>query len=272
MNHPNIPQIHFIGRAGGHLFFAMEWIEGRTLESLTKEGPLPRSQALHVAVQAAEALRAAHQPESSTGTSNLQSHVDPGRQSQGSRFRDRPVGLDSGGRDRNNRFYRDGRLRLTRAGTGPFGDARSDIYSLGATLYHLLAGRPPFQGDNALAVLTDRLIKEAPALPPSADLTPGIQALVARMLAMQPEHRFPDVESLLEAIRIASPVPDPARRSKRLMAFLTDLLLVNLPLAGLFVGFWAVKGYFITTPCTTPLQAGWCSAPCSSSGSWATTS
>ncbi|MBI4613968.1 MAG: protein kinase [Planctomycetes bacterium] len=77
-------------------------------------------------------------------------------------------------------------------------DTRADVYSLGATFYHLLAGRPPFMG-RLLNVL--RAHVKDPPLPPSQvvpGLPPGIDAVVLRMLAKRPQDRYPSMEALIE--------------------------------------------------------------------------
>jgi len=60
MSHPNLPQIHFVGRSEERLFFAMEWINGESLEALLQRGPVPVAQALGLIRQVAVGLHAAH--------------------------------------------------------------------------------------------------------------------------------------------------------------------------------------------------------------------
>lgn len=248
MTHPNIPQIHFIGRAEGHLFFAMEWIDGQTVESLIADGPLPPAKALDIAMQTAEALRAAHlagivhrdiKPSNLIVTHEGVVKVLDFGIARSAAFTGTATVAGS--------FLGTPHYASPEQARGLTVDARSDIYSLGATLFELLSGRRPFEGDNALVVLTSRLFEAAPSLPES--VPPEIRTVVARMLATKAEDRYSDVDALLEALRAASPVPPvPARLAKRAMAFLVDLFIVGAPLVALFVGFWAVKGYYITTP------------------------
>src|SRR5262249_37756112 len=130
-----------------------------------------------------------------------------------------------------------GREKLTRTGValgtpmyvspeqvrGRRADARSDIYSLGATAYHLLAGRPPF----AAANVCEAALRHPGGQPPALDrvrpgLPAGLAAVVHKMLAKDPARRYASwgdlledlarVEAALEAGRRApaAPVPAPA--------------------------------------------------------------
>ena len=97
-------------------------------------------------------------------------------------------------------------------------DFRSDIYSLGATLFHVLAGRPPFEGATAVDVVLARLHGPAPDIRQfRADLHPATVALVARMLEPDPAMRFPsyaallaDMNGVLEEVRLGGGVKRPA--------------------------------------------------------------
>src|SRR5262249_55563379 len=71
-------------------------------------------------------------------------------------------------------------------------DARADVYSLGCTLYHLLAGRPPFAGGSLAQKLAAHLYHEPPALTSlRGDLPPGLSEVLGKMMAKQPEDRYP---------------------------------------------------------------------------------
>ncbi|HET8680814.1 MAG TPA: protein kinase, partial [Micromonosporaceae bacterium] len=89
----------------------------------------------------------------------------------------------------------------------------TDIYALGATAYHCLAGRPPFAGDSAVEIALRHLDAEPPPLPP--EVPEPVQALVRRALAKDPADRFPDATAFAEAAEAAklagAPGVDPAR-------------------------------------------------------------
>lgn len=80
-------------------------------------------------------------------------------------------------------------------------DARSDIYSLGAVGYFLLAGRPPFEGRSPLQLLVAHLEKTpSPLSEPGGAIPADLDAVVARCLEKEPARRFPDVGSLDRAL------------------------------------------------------------------------
>ena len=87
------------------------------------------------------------------------------------------------------------------AARGRLLDARSDLYSLGATFYQVLAGRPPFQGETVAELVAHHLETEAPSLGELAPETPAALArLIHRLLRKDPAERCPSAEALLEAL------------------------------------------------------------------------
>lgn len=80
-------------------------------------------------------------------------------------------------------------------------DARSDIYSLGAVAYYLLAGEPLFSGMNAMKIMIAHVSKEpVPLIERNASLPEDLSAIVMRCLQKNPQDRFQDAESLREAL------------------------------------------------------------------------
>ncbi|MFH1221064.1 MAG: protein kinase [Candidatus Eisenbacteria bacterium] len=249
MAHPNLPQIHFIGRAEGSFFFAMEWIDGETLEVLSKRGRVPPEKVLDIATQVASGLEFAHRAGivhrdikpsnimlTSDGTAKI---LDFGIA--------RSVAIESAA-TMTAGFVGTPDYASPEQARGEKVDERSDIYSLGATLYRLMSGKPPFEHETPLGVLTRRLVDPVPELPADMKCAPEVRQLIRRMMARDAKDRFQTSAELLAAIHEAYPGPVvPAGLIKRAFAFLTDLLLVMAPLAAIAYLFFGMKGYFLTT-------------------------
>ena len=81
-------------------------------------------------------------------------------------------------------------------------DSRSDLYSLGATAYHMLSGRPPFSGETALALAMQHLQAEPPSLSQlRPDLPPAIVSIVHKLLSKSPDERYASASELSRALR-----------------------------------------------------------------------
>ena len=107
-------------------------------------------------------------------------------------------------------------------------DARADIYAVGATLYYLLTGHPPFDDRELMALLT-RIATEAPAPPtqPGVAIPRGLSAVVLACLAKDPAARPPDYADLDARLRpFGSDAPTPAGPGLRLVAGIIDYLLL----------------------------------------------
>jgi eukaryotic-like serine/threonine-protein kinase len=201
--HGNIVQVHEVACVDGVQFLAEEYVAGPTLRTwLTARGPLDARQALALLGQVGSALvRAAQQgivhrdikPENLLLTSAGDVKVaDFGLV--------RVLSEDS-------ELTRDGMTLGTPLYMSPEQaegrpvDARSDLYSLGATIYHLLAGRPPFVGSTAIAVAMAHIKDPLPALAAARpDLPAGLCEIVERMLAKDPADRFASPQELLKAV------------------------------------------------------------------------
>jgi len=119
-------------------------------------------------------------------------------------------------------------------------DVRADIYAVGATLYYLLTGRPPFEADDLRDLF--RRVTSDPAPSPRAhrpDLPKGLAAIVLQCLEKDPAARPPTHAALAEALRPWSfSTHVPARPGLRAVAGLVDLLIVSVP--GSFTQGWTV--------------------------------
>ena len=206
LRHPNVAQIYFIGEDRGFHFFVMEYLEGPGLDAILAKGtPLPWTQAVDYTLAAARGLRAAlaqgfvHRD---VKPSNLMLDNEAG-------IKILDFGLVKSMRG-DAQLTRDGAIigsplyMSPEQGRGQVADHRSDIYSLGCTLYHMLCGQPPFSGPSPVGIIsmhvTDRV-------QPVRDLNPQVPVVVARiverMLAKKPEDRFADYDELITALEAA---------------------------------------------------------------------
>lgn len=207
LTHANIVQIFEVGCVDGLHFIAQEYVPGQTLKQLTgKTGSVDAKAAFAIMRQVAAALvKAAEQgivhrdikPENVLITASGEVKVADFGLS-------RVVSQNGEG------------LNLTEIGVtlgtplymspeqveGKAVDARSDIYSLGVTIYHLLAGRPPFDGDTALAVAIQHLQTEPPRLETlRTDLPPQLTRVIHKMLQKKPDKRHQNAAELLQELR-----------------------------------------------------------------------
>jgi len=201
--HGNIVQIHEVACIDGIHFLAEEYVAGPSLKAwLAARGPLDARQGLAVLEQVGSALaRSAQQgivhrdikPENLLVTPAGEVKVaDFGL----ARVLSSDVDLTQDGMTLGTPLY-----MSPEQGQGGAVDARSDLYSLGATVYHLLAGHPPFTGPTPVSVVMAHI--QEPLVPLATlrpDLPAGLCAIVERLLAKQPEDRFQLPAEMLHAV------------------------------------------------------------------------
>jgi serine/threonine-protein kinase len=209
LEHPHIQTVHDAGEDGAQFWFTMPFVDGETLHArLRREGWLPVAEALRIAREAAEALDYAHRqgvihrdikPENILLSDGRVLVADFGiaRALGGTRSGASRAGLPAG----------TPAYMSPEQVTGAAIDARTDIYSLGAVLYEMLLGEPPFTGATPQAVIA-RAITESPrplrAIRPSVPAP--VETLTLRALARAPEDRFATAAELGEALEAAQAV------------------------------------------------------------------
>ena len=203
-DHPHIVTVHDIGEDGGQPYIVSQYMAGGDLEGLLREAEghrLPIDHAVRIANQVRQALEYAH------GRGIIHRDLKPGN-----------IWLAEDGTAKLGDFglaMALDRSRVTMAGMmlgtvaymppeqalGRQADARSDLYSLGCVLYEMVTGRPPFLGDDAVAIISQH-INTAPVAPSwhNPEVPRALEALIMRLLAKDPNERPESAAAIPEAL------------------------------------------------------------------------
>ena len=227
LRHPNIVQItDFSAGEGADPFYVMEYLEGSSLaEIIRRTGRVAPERAVFISLQVLAALGVAHE------AGLVHRDVKPGNVF---------VTPIAGGADLVKvldfgvaKVVRDGPPSSFQSdvrhvvGTvsymapeqllGEAIDGRADLYAVGATLYHALAGRRPFEEATSPVELTRAICRDAPeALDAGAGLDAALARVVARALAKSPDERFPRASDMARALAPFARVAPPSRESGRI--------------------------------------------------------
>lgn len=206
VNHPNVAQIYSSGSWGGRPYYAMEYIEGHSLALVLAEGRrLSGRRCLDYLIEAARGLEAAFDKgiiHRDVKPANLM--IDASRHLKVVDFGlARRIHEDSS-LTRTDRPLGTPRYMSPEQAQGREADHRSDIYSLGATFYHLFAGVPPFAAETPVATLLEHV---GTPLPPLRErnprVPPAVAAIVERMLAKDPGERYASYAELISDLERA---------------------------------------------------------------------
>lgn len=206
LNHPSIVQAYDVGKAGDYHYFVMEYVEGRTVfDDITTQKRFSEEVAIEIAIQVAEALQHAHdkglihrdvKPKNimikrdgtvklaDLGLARAVSDVEAAEAEAGKAF-GTPY------------YISPEQIRGSKT-VGP----PADIYSLGATLYHMVTGNVPFDGKNPSSVMHKHL--KAELVPPdhvNPKLTAGISEVIEMMMAKSVRDRYQNARDLLVDLR-----------------------------------------------------------------------
>jgi serine/threonine protein kinase len=214
LTHPNAVTIFDYGETeDGSCFIAMEYLEGRSLsDELKQHGTVSADRAIHITRQVCRALREAH------ALGVVHRDMKPANVFLLSRDDDDDFVkvLDFGlvketspheGQEHTQigQIMGSPRYMAPEQVQGKSVDGRTDIYSVGATLFAMLAGRPPFDKATELATMMAHVSDPPPtfaSVAPELVLPPGLEAVVLKCLAKQPEDRFSSMEELITALKL----------------------------------------------------------------------
>jgi serine/threonine-protein kinase len=203
LSHNNIVNAIDAGEVDGHYFFVMEYVEGPTIKDyLDKQKTFDEKEALQITLAVAEALKHAHsrglihrdiKPENIILTKDAVKLADLGL----ARITDdEKWGLSEAGMAIGTPYYIS--PEQVRGQTNI--DIRADIYSLGATLYHMVTGRVPYGGDTPNEVMRKHVDPKVTIVPPdhlNTNLSGGLGMVVETMMAKNREHRYQSPDDMI---------------------------------------------------------------------------
>ena len=213
LNHNNIVQAVDVGEAAGHHYFVMEYVEGKTIYDDLAAGKIfKETDALDIIIQVANALAHAHakglihrdvKPKNiMINTAGVVKLADMGLARE---MTDIKAAQTEAGRAYGTPYY----IAPEQIRGEVDIDGRADIYALGATLYHMVTGRVPFEAANPSDVMRKHL--KEPLIPPdhiNTSLSAGVSEVVETMMAKNKNDRYTNIEQLrtdLDAVRNGSP-------------------------------------------------------------------
>ncbi len=224
IDHPNVAAATDFGKLeDGSFFLVLEYVEGKSLRDILMQGRLELGRALHVVRQTTAALGRAHalgivhrdlKPEnvmliSREGDDDFVKVLDFG-------IAKVPVGDFSAAAHpitsaqpaltQLGMVYGTPEYMAPEQALGQAVDARADLYSLGVITYEMLTGYRPFDHDSKVTLLGMHVTAPVPPMAkfaPDANIPPEVEALVAKLLAKDSNHRFTDAKDLVDAIGVA---------------------------------------------------------------------
>jgi eukaryotic-like serine/threonine-protein kinase len=230
VNDPHVVQVFSSGTDHGQFYLVMELVDRGSLDDrMAEQGRLAEAQVLDTGIQVARGLRAAHEK------GLIHRDIKPGNilfgSEQTAKIGDFGLAVAAGqnAEAQNEIWGTPYYVAPERLNNEPE-DFRSDLYSLGATLYHAIAGRPPFEGEtNSATALRD--LKNQPLSLAAA--APGLRRetvrTINRMVAPDPVERFSSYDELIDSLEHARDALNPSgKKAKRRRLVLAGLVLLAI--------------------------------------------
>ena len=207
--HPNVVNVYDVGDENGVYYIVMELVEGITLKKyIEKRGKIPFKEAVSIAIQVANGLDAAHKHNIVHREIKPQNIII----SMDGKVKVTDFGIAKVASSRTiNSSSTMGSVHYIspEQARGGYSDARSDIYSLGITIFEMLTGTVPFDGDSTVAVAVQHIQDEIPA--PStvaADIPLSIDRIVIKCTQKKPDRRYQTAAELITDLKKALVMPD----------------------------------------------------------------
>lgn len=203
LSHPNIVNVYDVVDEGDSHYIIMELIEGITLKSyIDKKGHLEGKEAIGIAIQMAQGMSAAHQQKIIHQDIKPQNIII----SMDGKVKVADFGIARAVSSKSKEDHAIGSVHYVspEQARGDFVDARSDIYSLGITMFEMVTGRLPFDGESTVAVAIAHL--EHPMTPPKAcnpDIPESLEQIILKCTEKRPEDRYDTAEAVIADLRRA---------------------------------------------------------------------
>lgn len=203
LSHPNIVSIYDVVDEGDIHFIVMELVEGITLKSyITKKGRLDVKEAIGIAIQVAQGIEAAHEQHiihRDIKPQNMLISMD-GKV----KVADFGIARAVSSQTMNSTVVGSVHYISPEQARGGYSDERSDLYSLGITMFEMVTGRVPFGGDNTVTVALAHLEESIP-LPSlmNPGVTPSFERIILKCTEKKPEDRYKNAAEVISDLRRA---------------------------------------------------------------------
>ncbi|MDD6628399.1 MAG: Stk1 family PASTA domain-containing Ser/Thr kinase [Lachnospiraceae bacterium] len=206
--HPNIVNVYDVGEEGGIYYIVMELVEGITLKKyIEKKARLSVKEAISIAIQVSMGIQAAH--------NNHIIHRDIKPQniiiSKEGKVKVTDFGIAKAATSNTITSNVMGSVHYTspEQARGGYSDEKSDIYSLGVTMFEMLTGRVPFNGETTVAIAIKHIQEE---LPPPREFVPeipvSVEQIVCKCCQKSPDRRYQSMEELIADLKQSLINPD----------------------------------------------------------------
>jgi serine/threonine protein kinase len=207
LDHPNVVSLNNFCEAGGRLCLIMQFVDGTTFEHMIiQKGQLPASEVARVGIEVLKALEYAHK------SSVIHRDIKPSNvlvRTDGTvKVTDFGIAKIVGATRLTSTGQTMGTVRYMSPEQvrGKQVDLRSDIYSLGVTLYEGLSGRTPFEGENQFEIMQQHLNRKPPPLEEmGVEVPPAFEKLLMRAMEKNPADRFEDAASFRSSVEALLP-------------------------------------------------------------------